>query len=80
MNVDLFFVLFLVFYLLYGFQSIREQLVEVIPSANRALAREITARVDSNAGNFIRAYPRLAGPAPGAGRICDHPSPRQGSA
>lgn len=52
--VDFILVLFLVFYLLYDFQAVREQLIEVVPTAKRALAIEILAIIDTNVGTFIR--------------------------
>jgi predicted PurR-regulated permease PerM len=53
--VDLFFVLFLVFFLLYDFQAIREQFVGLFPPPKRELARRIVALIDQNTGSFIRA-------------------------
>ena len=52
--VGFFLILFLVFYLLYDFQAVREQLVELVPTARRPLAEDIIAIVDTNAGTFIR--------------------------
>ena len=52
--VDFFLVLFIVFYLLYDFHSIREQILDLVPPAGRYKAREIMAIVDNNAGTFIR--------------------------
>lgn len=52
--VDFILVLFLVFYLLYDFQAVREQLIEMVPTAKRALAIEILAIIDTNVGTFIR--------------------------
>ncbi len=52
--VDIFLVLFLVFYLLYDFQSVREQLIEIVPTAKRPLARELLMIIDTNVGTFIR--------------------------
>ncbi len=52
--VDFFLILFLVFYLLYDFQAIRDQLVELVPKKRRALAKELIEVVDLNLGTFIR--------------------------
>ncbi len=52
--VDFFLVLFLVFYLLYDFQAVRTQIVEIIPVAKRPLAEELMKIVDTNVGTFIR--------------------------
>jgi predicted PurR-regulated permease PerM len=53
-TVDIFLVLFLVFYLLYDFQAVRSQVIEVVPPAHRKLAEEFIAIVDANVGFFIR--------------------------
>ncbi len=52
--VDFILVLFLVFYLLYDFKAVREQLIELVPLAKRPLAEEILLIIDTNAGTFIR--------------------------
>ncbi len=52
--VDFILVLFLVFYLLYDFQAVREQIIETVPAAKRPLARELLTIVDTNVGTFIR--------------------------
>ncbi len=52
--VDFFLILFLVFYLLYDFHLIREQLIAVIPVKNRPLIKELIGIVDTNLGIFIR--------------------------
>ncbi len=52
--VDFILVLFLVFYLLYDFQSVREQLVSLVPLKKRRTAEEILAIIDANVGTFIR--------------------------
>lgn len=52
--VDLFFIFFLVFYLLYDFQSVRLQVVELFPIGKRPLARELVTLVDNSVGNFMR--------------------------
>ncbi len=52
--VDFFLVLFIVFYLLYDFRSVREQLIEITPPVRRPLAREVLIIIDSNVGTFIR--------------------------
>lgn len=53
-TVDFFLVLFLVFYLLYDFQSVREKGIELIPVKSRPLASEILSIVDESVGTFIR--------------------------
>lgn len=52
--VDFFLVLFLVFYLLYDFQTVRTRLIEIVPRGKRPLAEELLAIVDTNVGTFIR--------------------------
>ncbi|MBW6462817.1 MAG: AI-2E family transporter [Bacillota bacterium] len=52
--IDFFLVLFLVFYLLYDFQAVREQIVGLVPLAKKTLAEEILLIIDTNAGTFIR--------------------------
>jgi predicted PurR-regulated permease PerM len=52
--VDFFLVLFLVFYLLYDFQPVKEQLIEIVPLSRRRLAKELLSIVDTNLGTFIR--------------------------
>lgn len=52
--VDFFLVLFLVFYLLYDFQAIKEQIIALVPVRKRPLAQEIISIVDQNVGVFIR--------------------------
>ncbi|MFO7951337.1 MAG: AI-2E family transporter [Bacillota bacterium] len=53
-TVDFFLILFLVFYLLYDFQSIRENIIDIIPLRSRPLAKEIVSIVDESVGTFIR--------------------------
>lgn len=53
-TVDVFLIMFLVFYLLYDFQAVREQILELVPKARRPLAVEILKIIDTNAGTFIR--------------------------
>lgn len=52
--VDFFLILFLVFYLLYDFHLVREQLIELVPVTKRPLVKEIISVLDSNVGIFIR--------------------------
>lgn len=52
--IDFFLILFLVFYLLYDFQAIRRQILEMVPLANRHLAEKVISIVDTNVGTFIR--------------------------
>jgi len=53
-TVDFFLILFLVFYLLYDFHLVREQLVDLVPVARRPLVEELIGVLDSNVGIFIR--------------------------
>lgn len=52
--VYLFFIMFLVFYLLYDFHSIRKQLIYLVPKVHRPVALRIISLVDNNVGGFIR--------------------------
>jgi len=52
--VDFFLILFLVFYLLYDFHLIREELLDAVPVKNRPIVKELIEIVDSNLGVFIR--------------------------
>ncbi len=52
--VDFFLVLFLVFYLLYDFHLVREQLIDLVPLKRRPLVKELIGVLDSNVGIFIR--------------------------
>lgn len=52
--VDFILVLFLVFYLLYDFHSIRSQIIDLVPPPKRPLAEEILQIVDTTLGTFIR--------------------------
>lgn len=52
--VDFFLVLFLVFYLLYDFQSVRDALLALVPAARRSFAEEVISIIDTNVGTFIR--------------------------
>ncbi len=53
--VDLFFVLFIFLYLLYDFEAVREQFVQLFPVSRRTLAQRFVSLVDHATGNFIRA-------------------------
>ncbi len=53
-TVDFFLVLFLVFYLLYDFQTVRTRLISIVPLEKRPLAEELLEIVDTNVGTFIR--------------------------
>jgi len=53
-TVDFFLILFLVFYLLYDFHLVREQLIDLVPVRHRSLAKELIGILDSNVGIFIR--------------------------
>lgn len=52
--VDIFFVLFIVFYLLYDFQNVRDAIVKQAPKLYQGQARDIINIVDRNFGGFIR--------------------------
>lgn len=52
--IDFFLVLFLVFYLLYDFRSVREQIIAIVPVSKRELAEEVISIIDTNVGIFIR--------------------------
>ncbi len=53
-TVDFILVLFLVFYLLYDFHSVRAQFIDLVPPGSRSLAKEFLHIVDTNVGTFIR--------------------------
>ncbi len=53
-TVDFFLILILVFYLLYDFHLVREQLIDLVPVSKRPLVKEIIGVLDSNVGIFIR--------------------------
>ncbi len=52
--IDVFFILFIVFYLLYDFQSIRKDYLDYLPSHLRGKAEDIMQIVDTNFGGYIR--------------------------
>ncbi len=52
--VDFFLILFIVFYLLYDFQQIRDQIVNLVPFKSRVVVEEIITIIDTNLGTFIR--------------------------
>ncbi len=52
--VDFFLILFLVFYLLYDFHLVREQLIDLVPVRQRPLVKELIEVLDLNVGIFIR--------------------------
>lgn len=53
-TIDFVLVLFLVFYLLYDFRSVRTQFIDLVPPIRRPLAEELLHIVDTNVGTFIR--------------------------
>jgi len=52
--LDVFFILFIVFYLLYDFRNIRQMLVRILPIPYRTIGEDIIGIVDRNFGNYIR--------------------------
>ncbi len=52
--VEIFFVLFIVFYLLYDFQSVRDMIIKLVPTAQQGHAKDIMKIVDQNFGGYIR--------------------------
>lgn len=52
--VEIFFVLFIVFYLLYDFQSVRDMIIKLVPTAHQGHAKDIMKIVDQNFGGYIR--------------------------
>lgn len=52
--VDFFLIMFIVFYLLYDFQLVRDQVVNLFPSKSRVVVEEIVTIIDTNLGTFIR--------------------------
>jgi predicted PurR-regulated permease PerM len=53
-TVDIFLVLFLVFYFLHDFQAIREGIIAIFPVSARKRAENILLIIDTNIGSFIR--------------------------
>ncbi len=52
--LDVFFILFIVFYLLYDFRNIRQMLIRILPNPYRTIGEDIIGIVDRNFGNYIR--------------------------
>ncbi len=52
--VDIFFILFIVFYLLYDFQNVRQMIVRLVPPPYERYARDIMQIIDRNMGGYIR--------------------------
>ncbi len=52
--VEIFFVLFIVFYLLYDFQNVRDAILKLVPAAYKEHGNEIMNMVDQNFGGYIR--------------------------
>ncbi|NMB35314.1 MAG: AI-2E family transporter [Firmicutes bacterium] len=52
--VDIFFILFIVFYLLYDFQNVRHSIIKLVPEAYERYARDIMRIIDQNIGGYIR--------------------------
>jgi predicted PurR-regulated permease PerM len=52
--VDVFFILFIVFYLLYDFQSVRQAILRLVPASYARYARDVLQIIDRNMGGYIR--------------------------
>ena len=52
--VDWFFILFIVFYLLYDYQNIRQSFLKLVPAAYARYARDVLQMIDRNMGGYIR--------------------------
>ena len=52
--IDIFFILFIVFYLLYDFKNIRLMLIKILPVQYRKIGEDIIGLIDRNVGNYIR--------------------------
>ena len=52
--VDIFFILFIVFYLLYDFQNVRKALIKLVPEPYERYARDVLQIIDRNMGGYIR--------------------------
>lgn len=52
--IDFFLILFVVFYLLYDFDSVKEGLLNIVPAASRGYARRFVGAFDAGFSGFIR--------------------------
>ncbi|NLX92098.1 MAG: AI-2E family transporter [Firmicutes bacterium] len=52
--VDIFFIMFIVFYLLYDFHNIRRTIIKILPDRYKFYGEEFMAIIDRNFGNYIR--------------------------
>lgn len=52
--VDVFFILFIVFYLLYDFQNVRKAIIKLVPEPYERYARDVLQIIDRNMGGYIR--------------------------
>ncbi|HHU76848.1 MAG TPA: AI-2E family transporter [Firmicutes bacterium] len=52
--IDIFLIMFMVFYLLYDFKNIRLMLVKILPGRYQAYSEIFIAIIDRNIGNYIR--------------------------
>lgn len=52
--LDIFFILFFVFYLLYDFQNIKEALIKLFPAKYERIAKDVLHLIDLNFGGYIR--------------------------
>ena len=51
--IDIFFILFIVFYLLYDFKNIRLMIIKLLPVQYRKSGEDIISLIDRNVGNYI---------------------------
>jgi predicted PurR-regulated permease PerM len=52
--VDMFFIAFIVFFLLYDFQNIRDNIIKIIPVRYEKYGRDVLQIIDRNFGGYIR--------------------------
>lgn len=52
--IDIFFILFIVFYLLYDFENVRQAILSLVPQRHKEYSRDVLRIVDRNMGGFIR--------------------------
>ena len=52
--INIFFIMFIVFYLLYDFKNIRSQIVELLPGKYKNQGEDVIGIFDDNLGRFIR--------------------------
>ncbi|MGI5823723.1 MAG: AI-2E family transporter, partial [Dethiobacteria bacterium] len=52
--VDIFFILFIVFYLLYDFRNVRQAILRLVPAVYTRYAKDILQIIDRNMGGYIQ--------------------------